>query len=533
MFNNTNIILFVNASCKHLHLRELCSSQKLFENVKNSVNLDHKSCRNDVKPLESVPGPKSVPVLGYLWHLGPFGKYYKMPIHKMHIQLQKEYGNLVLLRDLKVSDDLLLCYDPKDIETIFRNEGPWPRRDIFSSIKHYREKMRKDIYMGYEGVFASDNEKWQAGRSVANSLMMQPRVAKQYVKRMAEVSQDFVERIKYLTSQDPNGEMPKDFSNDLNKWAMESVGMLTMDTRFGCLSPNIDPNSEAQKFINDVANAFDLMYEIEILPSLSKYMWTPKWKRYISAFDNITYFVQKRLNEVKAKIAADTTEKHVNEMSIIEKLIKNHDPKYAFSTIMDILFAGVDTSSKTMAAILFNLSTNPEAQEKLRKEVRNVFPDIDTPVTMDKLESMPYLRAVIKESMRLTPIAFGITRKTSKDLVLSEYLVPKGTHVLIEQMALYWSDEHFSEAQKFRPERWLRSESKKGVDTNPWVYLPFGFGPRSCVGRRLAQLEIEILTAKIVRNFRMEWHHGEMTYTMALFFGLGSPLKIRMIPDKS
>lgn len=79
-----------------------------------------------------------------------------------------------------------------------------------------------------------------------------------------------------------------------------------------------------------------------------------------------------------------------------------------------------------MAGILFNLSKNPEAQDKLRKEVRSVLPDIDTPITMDKLESMPYLRAVIKESMRLTPVALGLTRKTNKDLVLSGYLVPKG-----------------------------------------------------------------------------------------------------------
>lgn len=68
--------------------------------------------------------------------------------------------------------------------------------------------------------------------------MMQPRVVKQYVKRMADVSHDFVERIKYLASQDPNSEMPKDFDNDLNKWAMESVGMLTMDTRFGKKNKN-------------------------------------------------------------------------------------------------------------------------------------------------------------------------------------------------------------------------------------------------------------------------------------------------------
>lgn len=56
MFNNTKMILFVNASCKQLHSRELCSSQKLFANVTSSVNLDPKSYENDVKPLESVPG---------------------------------------------------------------------------------------------------------------------------------------------------------------------------------------------------------------------------------------------------------------------------------------------------------------------------------------------------------------------------------------------------------------------------------------------------------------------------------------------
>lgn len=81
--------------------------------------------------------------------------------------------------------------------------------------------------------------------------------------------------------------------------------------------------------------------------------------------------------------------------------------------------------------MLYYLATNPEAQNKLRAEIMEKLPGLDTPVTSEILESLPYMRACIKEAMRLSPIGTGIPRHVQKDLVLSGYQVPKGVSTIL------------------------------------------------------------------------------------------------------
>lgn len=78
--------------------------------------------------------------------------------------------------------------------------------------------------------------------------------------------------------------------------------------------------------------------------------------------------------------------------------------------------------------MLYFLATNPEAQEQLRNEVMKMMPDPNAPVTSQILDNLPYMRATIKETMRLSPIGAGIQRQTQKDLVLSGYQIPKGVN---------------------------------------------------------------------------------------------------------
>ena len=94
---------------------------------------------------------------------------------------------------------------------------------------------------------------------------------------------------------------------------------------------------------------------------------------------------------------------------------------------------------------------------------------------------MPYLRAVIKESLRLFPITLGTVRQTTKDVVISGYKIPANTHVAMQPIFDLTSDKIFPNGKEFLPERWLRDESENhsraGV-TNPFTFLPFGFGAR-------------------------------------------------------
>lgn len=125
---------------------------------------------------------------------------------------------------------------------------------------------------------------------------------------------------------------------------------------------------------------------------------------------------------------------------------------------------------------------------------------------------MPYLRACIKEGLRITSITPGNFRLTTKDLVLSGYRVPRGTGVLMGVLELSNSDEYFAHSAQFIPERWLKPDTDAETQScpearsrNPFVYLPFGFGPRTCIGKRIAELEMETLLARLLRRYQVSW----------------------------
>lgn len=142
------------------------------------------------------------------------------------------------------------------------------------------------------------------------------------------------------------------------------------------------------------------------------------------------------------------------------------------------------------------------------------------------MKSLPYLRAVIKEAMRYYPNGSGSLRCPTQDVVLSGYKIPKGSSVIMNFNCLVKDDDFFPEANKFLPERWLRDENNKKIKLDPFSYLPFGVGPRICVGKRLAELEMEIILMKLLRNFEVEFHYDASKPFKANFVNLpGIPMR--------
>ncbi|GLV43366.1 Cytochrome P450 49a1 [Carabus blaptoides fortunei] len=485
------------------------------------------------KPYSEVPGPKPLPVLGNLWRFFPgIGTYGDLDILAQQYRFNEEYGQIVKLSNMKIRPDMVFLFDPKDIEMIYRNEGMWPQRYGMDSIVHYRLKVRKDIFQGQGGLLTSQGEQWFETRSVVNQPLMKPRSAQQYVGVVDTVTQDLISRIDYLMHKHPQGEMPEDFLNELAKWAVESVCAIGLDKRLGLLESNLSPNSAEQTFINDVLEFFILLNELDMKVSLWKIWSTPTWKRYVTLLDRILDFQKKNMDDAIAKLEKmERVERTQAEMSILEQLLKK-DRKIALAMIFDMFLAGVDTTSRTAGAALYFLAKNQQAQERLRAEVRSALPNKNSPVTKDALNNMPYLRAVIKETTRMAPISSANMRRLSKDIVLSGYQIPKGTDVMTAHLILSLQDKYFVKAKEFIPERWMRGEKEQWTsqDANPFISLPFGFGPRSCVGRRLAQLELDIIVAKIARNYTWSWPHEDMKWVNELLYGVGSPLKYHMKP---
>jgi cytochrome P450 family 12 len=125
-------------------------------------------------------------------------------------------------------------------------------------------------------------------------------------------------------------------------------------------------------------------------------------------------------------------------------------------------------------------------------------------------------------------------RKVDKDVVLQGYQIPKGTDVLLSQILLHLDDKHYPEAAKFLPERWLRDPAQRGEcpyakDAHPFTYLPFGFGSRMCIGKRFAEMKLEVLVTNMIRNFRMEWHYPDMKIKSILVNVPDSAMKFKLI----
>jgi cytochrome P450 family 12 len=112
---------------------------------------------------------------------------------------------------------------------------------------------------------------------------------------------------------------------------------------------------------------------------------------------------------------------------------------------------------------MYCLAKNPDKQEKLRAELFGIMPNENTPLCEENMKNLPYLRAVIKETLRLYPPATANMRRTNENLVLQGFKVPKGVDILMGMMPIYRDAKYFEKPLDFVPERFLRGEINEDV----------------------------------------------------------------------
>lgn len=164
-----------------------------------------------------------------------------------------------------------------------------------------------------------------------------------------------------------------------------------------------------------------------------------------------------------------------------------------------------------VCSILYQLATRQPEQEKIFEELRRVLPDPDTPLTYQTLEQCHYLKAFIKEVFRVYSTVIGNGRTLQEDTVICGYNIPKGIQVVFPTIVTGTMEEYCKNSDVFRPERWLK-KSQGGTEEaiHPFASLPYGYGARMCLGRRFADLEMQILLAKVKRNASL----GKRTFSL-------------------
>ncbi|BFZ16365.1 hypothetical protein BsWGS_19404 [Bradybaena similaris] len=160
------------------------------------------------------------------------------------------------------------------------------------------------------------------------------------------------------------------------------------------------------------------------------------------------------------------------------------------------ILAGYDTISTVLSFTLFLLAAHPEYCHKVHKEIDGKIGN--EPPNYDNVQNLAYMDMCINETMRLYPPAFFIDRVCAEDTTVHGILIPKNMAVSFPVYALHRDPEIWSEPEKFQPERF----SAENKDCHhPYAYLPFGNGPRNCVGMRLALMELKIALTYILKVF--------------------------------
>jgi cytochrome P450 len=165
--------------------------------------------------------------------------------------------------------------------------------------------------------------------------------------------------------------------------------------------------------------------------------------------------------------------------------------------VMTLLLAGHETTANALTWALSLLGRHPEARARLEAEADA----LGRPATTADAERLPYTLAVLEEAMRMWPPAYALGRQCVRDVDLAGYHFPAGAVVIGNIWGLHHRPDVYPQPYEFRPERFT-AEAKKARPRG--AYLPFGTGPRVCIGNHFAMLEAQIALSSLVRTLRFE-----------------------------
>jgi cytochrome P450 len=261
--------------------------------------------------------------------------------------------------------------------------------------------------------------------------------------------------------------------------------------------------------IVDVVEAGVNLYQSKVRPSLPDLLHLPKWlARLFAPFPTGIF------NEFDKKVDRLLTERGRSPdepKDLLARLISARDaetgggmtPKEVRDQVVTIFMAGHETTSQALSWTFYLLSQNPAAEAKLHDELSRVLAG-RTP-RYDDLAKLPYTRMVIEESMRLYPPAHTFGREPIEDDEVLGHRIPAGSDVLILPWLLHRKPSLWENPERFDPERFT---PERAAARPRFAYLPFGAGPRICIGAAFAMAEAMLILATIAQRYRLRLKPG-------------------------
>lgn len=428
----------------------------------------------------NAPGPKPVPFLGNFLNLMEYNG-----MHLMFLDYLKKYGKVFAVclgrrPSLVVADpELLKQILVKDFPN-FHNRIPIQRAP--------NETIGKN-------VFRARDETWKRIRNTLTPTFSAGKL-KLMVPLMEKSCDTLVEKLEKIVDTDRTVDMLDWFS----KLTLEVI----LSTAFG-----VDAKIQGGENSEMVQQARKLFQIPSIVRRISRLPFGGAVFRFLTAFNKRPkrgYFEEAAREIIKKRRQQGPTGRKdllelmmaANDHTTVEGASKLTDDEVVAQLVV-FLLAGYETSSNTLSFTLYFLALNPDVQDKLRSEINEAVANASKKSLYEIAHNIEYLDCVIKESQRLCPPAPQVNRECDEDYDLNDIHIPAGTEVFIPIYALHHDRDAWKDPEKFDPER-FRSPAKDS--RHPFQFLPFGAGPRNCIGMRFALMEIKIALVKLLMKFK-------------------------------
>ncbi|XP_044139300.1 cholesterol side-chain cleavage enzyme, mitochondrial isoform X1 [Bufo gargarizans] len=425
-------------------------------------------------------------------------------IHHLMVENYQRFGPIY--RETLGTQNSVYIQHPEDAAALFLVEGIHPERLRVQPWYEYRDFRNKRY-----GVLLKSGEEWRCQRLILNREVLSVSGMHRFLPLLDNVGQDFVRRVYSQVERSSRGKWTADLTNELFRFALESVSYVLYGQRLGLLQDYINP--ESQEFIDSVTTMFHTTSPmLYIPPRLLRLINSSIWKNHVKAWDSIFNHADRCIQGIYSSLRhrSDNTYAGVLSSLLLQDKLPLEDIK---ASITELMAGGVDTTAVTLQWAMYELARVPAIQEKLRSEIVAARAASGDDLAA-LLKRIPLVKAALKETLRLHPVAITLQRYTWKDTVIRNYMIPKGTLVQVGLYAMGRNPDIFTFPERFSPERWL------GQESTHFRGLSFGFGPRQCLGRRIAEMEMQLFLVHVLENFKIETNRMvevESTFNLILF----------------
>ena len=416
-------------------------------------------------PFTLVDVPGGVPLLG---HVSAFKRH---PLESL-AGWWHEHGDALRFR---LGPKRLALFSHPDLaEEILVHQA-----DRFVKVYEQRKPVGLALVLG-NGLVTSSGEVWKRHRRIIQPVFHRSRMAAM-ADRMAQVGE---QRLAGWTAYQGK---PIDMAAEMMQLTLEVIAQTMFHTS---VAEQIDRISHALRV--SLQFAFDSFHNPLHLP-----LWVPTRRN--REFQSVLRF----MDQLIYGLLAERRHSRAGHDDLLDLLLQARDEETGAGLsdqelrdeALTIFAAGHETTANALAWTWYLLATHPEANARFHEELDRVLQG-RTP-NADDLHRLPYTRAVFDESLRLYPPVPAIQRKTTAATTLCGMALPAGAVVLVGTYNLHRHPAFWPNADRFDPERWLEGDRP----TARCAYLPFGMGPRACIGTHFATVEGPLLLALIGRRY--------------------------------